>query len=138
MRRFALAGWLCASLVIFNVSPTSPLSVDSVHADDDQPSRAKRKRVKRCVKFDQTLAADQGSITLELDNKCRFDVLCTMRWRVVCDSDDEDSPNRNKRESFELSAGGSYSAVADSVPCGDDGWEVTDVTWTCDTGDEAE
>ena len=101
----------------------SPIATSTAIGEQDQPTRQRKKQVKRCVDFDQTLSADQESITLALDNQCKFEVQCTMSWRVACDADDEDSPNRTKRESFELGTGAAYSAVADAGPCGDDGWQ---------------
>lgn len=91
---------------------------------------AKKKRaIRRCVGYEQEMEED--GLRISLRNECSFDLSCTLSWRVRCDADEPDM-QRRKAEVFTLDEGVSDGAFASAAICGDDGWRVSEVRWSCE------
>jgi hypothetical protein len=88
-----------------------------------------------CTTFDQN---DQGDDRVELTvhNQCTVPLTCSISWRLVC------APASHKRRSVHpstsqlaLSEGATGSAVASAAACGDDGWSIESIEWSCKPDD---
>ena len=91
-----------------------------------------RKSLAECTAFDQ---ADKGDSAVELTihNACTVPVDCAITWRVVC------APESRKRRSVHAGAmklaidpSGKRSTDASAAMCGDDGWSIDTIAWSCE------
>ena len=105
----------------------------SIPAFADAP-RA-RKGVTECTSYEQ---ADSGEdkVELTLHNSCTVPLSCSLSWRVVC------APNSAKRRSTHAGAtklalveGQTASTLASASECGDDGWSIDNIQWSCKPDD---
>jgi hypothetical protein len=89
------------------------------------------KSLAECTTFDQ---ADKGedAVSFTIKSTCTVPIDCSLSWRVVC------APDSKKRRSVHptttklaLAEGGSQSADASASVCGDDGWAIDSVAWSC-------
>ena len=92
---------------------------------------AKPQSVAACTGFDQ---ANKGDDKLEftIKNSCTIPVDCSISWRVVC------SPSSKKRRSVHpstvklaLADNSSQSAEASAAICGEDGFAIDAIQWSC-------
>jgi len=93
--------------------------------------RAKRS-LSACTSFDQ---AEKGEDKVEftIHNTCSIPIDCSVSWRVVC------APESKKRRAshpnlakFAITDGQSQSTEASAAVCGDDGWSIDSVHWSCE------
>ena len=117
MRATRWARWATCALA---VSICVPALADRAH-----------RSVATCARFDQV---DQGDakVAFTIHNTCSIPLDCAMSWRVVC------APDSKKRRSAHpaattvtISDGSSQSAEASAAVCGDDGWVIDSVRWSC-------
>lgn len=117
MRSMSWARWATCALA---------LSL-SLPAAADRHSRS----VSECTTFDQS---DKGedAIAFTIRNSCSVPVDCSITWQVVC------APASKKRRSvhpsttkLSLTSGSTSSADASAAVCGDDSWQIADVSWSC-------
>jgi hypothetical protein len=95
-------------------------------------ARADRNRtVASCTSFDQVEKGDD-KVELTIHNTCTIPLDCAVSWRVVC------APASKSRRAvhpasakFTLSQGGASSAEASATVCGDAGWSIDSVQWSC-------
>jgi hypothetical protein len=87
--------------------------------------------VAACTSFDQT-EKDDAKVEFTIHNTCSIPLDCSVSWRVVCAPDSKKRraahPNAAK---FALIQGAADSALASAVVCGDDGWTIDSVQWSC-------
>ncbi|MEO7736065.1 MAG: hypothetical protein ABIY55_34225 [Kofleriaceae bacterium] len=96
------------------------------------PAIADRARsLAECTSFDQANAGD-AKVAFTIHNTCTIPIDCAVSWRVVC------APDSKKRRTahpssakFALTAGGGDTAEASAAACGDDGWTIDSVQWSC-------
>jgi hypothetical protein len=98
------------------------------------PALADRSRAKSladCTSFDQSNKGD-AAVELTIHNTCAVPIDCKISWRVVC------APDSRKRRSVHpnetrlaLNEGAAQSAEASATICGDDGWAIEAVEWSC-------
>jgi hypothetical protein len=85
-----------------------------------------------CTSFDQ---AEKGEdkVAFTIHNTCSIPIDCLVSWRVVCAPESKtrraSHPNVAK---FTLTDGQSQSAEASASVCGDDGWAIDSVHWSCE------
>jgi hypothetical protein len=121
MRAPRWARWAsCALAVSLNVSICAP----AAFAD-------RARSLADCTTFDQTNTGD-AKVAFTIHNACTIPVDCAVSWRVVC------APESRKRRAvhpssakFALAAGGGDTAEASAAVCGDDGWTIDAVQWSC-------
>lgn len=89
------------------------------------------KSIAECTYFDQT-DKDDDKVELSIKNLCTVPVDCSMSWRVVC------APDSKKRRAvhpasakFALESGATSSKEASAGVCGDDGWAIDSIKWSC-------
>ncbi|MDB4958272.1 MAG: hypothetical protein JWO36_5841 [Myxococcales bacterium] len=118
MRSIRWARWATCALAMFCV----PALADRGHA----------KSLAECTAFEQV---DKSDVTVELSikNTCKMPVACAISWRVVC------APDAKKRRSVHpgatklaLNEGATQSTEASASVCGDDGWAIDSIQWSCE------
>jgi hypothetical protein len=121
MRSARWARWATCALAI---SITMPALADH------------QRSLSSCTSFDQNDKGD-SAVELTIHNKCTIPVDCTISWRVVC------APDSKKRRAIHPSAsklslveGGASSAEASAAMCGDDGWAIEGIEWSCQPNKE--
>jgi hypothetical protein len=72
-------------------------------------------------------------MNLRLSNRCGRDLQCSITWEVACQSEDEP---RKAGSVFDLPAASTDGAYATAASCGDDGWEIRKVRWSCSDPNE--
>ena len=107
------------------------LATPAVTASDaTAQSKGKNKRrinVSRCVKYTQ--ARIKEGISVHLENRCGIELSCGVTWVVRCQS----TPKlpHHAGDSFVLAKAASHLSEATSAACGDDGWEIDRIRWSC-------
>lgn len=89
------------------------------------------KSISDCTYFDQKDKSDDV-VELSVKNLCTVPVDCQMSWRVVC------APESKKRRAvhpsaakFSLQSGDVTNKEASATLCGDDGWVIDSIKWSC-------
>jgi len=95
-----------------------------------------RRSLSDCTFFDQEDQEDD-SVKFTIKNSCTIPVDCAMSWRVVC------APESKKRRNVHatslkvtLESGASDSKQASPAQCGDDGWKIDSISWSCQPNPE--
>jgi hypothetical protein len=90
-----------------------------------------RRTIAACTSFDQV---DRGEdrVAFTIHNGCSMPIDCAVSWRLVC------APDAKKRRASHPGAvklavadGASESTEASAAICGDDGWAIDSVQWSC-------
>lgn len=87
-----------------------------------------RRSAGRCVRYSQKMDRARTGVLMQLRNRCRFPVTCTLEWKLVCAG----SSASVESASLDLARGEAESVHASAAGCGEGDWEVADVRWTCD------
>lgn len=94
------------------------------------------KSIADCTYFDQKDKTDD-TVELSIKNLCTVPVDCSMSWRVVC------APDSKKRRAvhpgsakISLESGGTTAKEASATSCGDDGWVIDSIKWSCQPNNE--
>ncbi len=95
-----------------------------------------KKSLSDCTTFDQKEKGD-AAVELTVKNSCTVPVDCSISWRVVC------APDSKKRRAVHpgssklaLTEGAALSADASASVCGDDGWTIDQIEWSCQPNKE--
>jgi hypothetical protein len=101
-----------------------------VPAMADRPHRPPRS-LAACTSFDQSDTGDDR-VAFTIRNACTIPVDCAVSWRLVC------APDAKKRRAVHprsvklaIADGTSQSTEASASICGDDGWIIDSVQWSC-------
>lgn len=116
----------CALALLALVAICQPAIADR----KKKPKKAKKAPVSVCASFDQIDREDDG-VDLVVGNQCDVKLSCAVSWTLTCAPDTRRAARNPGRSSFALDTGGSQSTLASAGQCGNDGWVIDDVTWTC-------
>ena len=90
-----------------------------------------KKSIADCTSFGQQDKGDD-KVEFTIHNSCTIPVDCSITWRVVC------APESKKRRAVhagaaKLALGNSsmQTAEASAAICGDDGWSIDHIAWSC-------
>lgn len=108
------------------------LAIGATAGAGDLSAKTPKKTIARCVKYSQTKGSDKQSVKVGLRNRCRYAVSCTVEWSVTCDDDADDAPAREQARTVDLDRGNREIISASAAVCGDAGWAVDDIRWTCE------
>ncbi|MBA3821529.1 MAG: hypothetical protein H0X17_21780 [Deltaproteobacteria bacterium] len=97
-----------------------------------EPTREQTKKsLAACTAFDQVDGEDD-TVQFTIHNTCSIPVDCAVSWRLIC------APDTKKRRAahpgaakLTLVSGKSLSAAASAAVCGDDGWTIDQINWSC-------
>ena len=122
MRSRNRARWASCALAL--VSLTAPAVADkSVHKSKGS--------IAECASFDQKDSGDT-SVDFTVTNSCTIKVECSVTWSLTCAPD---SPKHRSRKqqgaSFNLETTEAKTTTASADSCGDAGWSIDDVNWSC-------
>jgi hypothetical protein len=84
--------------------------------------------VGECVRYRQD--QDDGGIGFTLRSSCSADLDCSISWNLRCDGDPAGG-KRQGAQTFFLAAGSTGAAYASADACGDKGWSISQVRWSC-------
>lgn len=108
------------------------LAIGASAGAGDLSAKTPKNKIARCVKYSQKKGADQQSVDVGLRNRCRYNVSCTVEWKVSCEDDDADTPPREQARTVDLDRGAAEIISASAAVCGDGSWAVDDIRWTCE------
>lgn len=117
MRKAPNAGWIACVVALGTMLVASAVSA--------QNKSRKVRAISSCVKYDRTQADD--GLNLNLDNTCDIDVECTMSWTLRCDAGGKHPAS----DTLDITSGQMSTAFASADACGDDGWRISGVKWSC-------
>jgi hypothetical protein len=90
-----------------------------------------KKSIATCATFGQQDKGDD-KVEFTIHNSCTVPVDCSISWRVVC------APESKKRRATHLGAAKLaltnntvQTAEASAAVCGDDGWSIDNIAWSC-------
>lgn len=96
------------------------------------PAAADRKSLATCTSFDQANKGDDA-VSFTIANSCTIPIDCKIEWRLVCAPESKKRravhPNTTK---LSLADGAQQTTDASAAICGDDGWTIDDVAWSCE------
>ncbi len=117
--------WTRGATYALALSLCLPLALPTVAAAESKKSLA------ACTSFAQ---ADKGDDTVQftVHNTCSVPVDCSITWRLVC------APESKKRRAshagaarLSLASNSLQTADASAATCGDDGWSIEAISWSC-------
>ena len=90
-----------------------------------------RRSVAACAVFDQ-VDKDHDKVGFTIRNTCTIPLDCAVSWRLVCAPDSKKRRAEHpSRTTFAVSAGATEGAEASAAVCGDDGWTINAIQWSC-------
>lgn len=92
--------------------------------------KAKKTPVSVCASFDQRDREDEG-VDLVVGNGCDVKLSCNVSWSLTCTPRSGHASRTTDRADFALDTGGTQSTLASPGRCGNDGWVIDDVSWSC-------
>jgi hypothetical protein len=105
--------------------------VASAPASADKQVKRSKGSVGDCASFDQKDSGDT-SVDFTVTNSCTIAVECTVTWSLTCAPD---SPKHRSKKfegaSFTLGTTEAKTTTASADRCGDAGWAIDDVSWSC-------
>ena len=103
-----------------------------IPADLALADERRRRSVSDCTSFSQEDRATEDGVDFSIRNACSMPVSCSLSFTVTC------APESKKRRSrkaashnFDLAADAGITLTASTERCGDDGWSVDDISWSC-------
>ena len=89
------------------------------------------KSIADCTSFGQQDKGDD-KVEFTIQSSCTVPVDCSITWRVVC------APESKKRRAVHAGAAklallnaGAQTAEASAAMCGDAGWAIDNISWSC-------
>ncbi|MBK9031125.1 MAG: hypothetical protein IPL61_07285 [Myxococcales bacterium] len=93
-------------------------------------ARAPRASIADCTSFEQVDRVDE-SVDLVIANTCEVAVACSVSWTVTCAPGTKRAHRHQHGSAFALATTQSQAANASAAVCGNDGWVIDDVLWSC-------
>ena len=122
-------GALCALALAMLCSPAA--------AGPKKPRPKKAKvSIASCTTFDQRDRDDDG-VDLVVANRCDVRLACSVSWSLTCRPATGRSRKSQHGQAFSLVTDSTESTAATPEACGNDGWEIDDVAWSCQPDPEA-
>lgn len=123
MRSTTWARWATCALAISILVPVATADHGS-------------KSIATCTAFGQQDKGDD-KVEFSIHNTCTIPVDCSISWRVVC------APESKKRRAVHpgaakllLADGSMQTAEASAAICGEDGWSIDNISWSCQPNKE--
>lgn len=124
------ARWAACALVLAVVAQPAL-------ADKRKKKVKARTSIAACTSFEQVDRVDD-SVDLVIANSCEIPVACSVSWTVTCAPDSKRTHRHQHGQAFDLASTASQTANASAATCGNDGWVIDDVTWSCQPGAAAD
>jgi hypothetical protein len=121
------ARWASCALALCLAIPT-PLAL----ADEGERKKPSRKTVAECTSFEQTDRETEDGVDFSVRNACSMPVSCSLSWALTCAPASKKSRSRKvDTHAFQLDADNGITLTASTARCGDDGWAIDSITWSC-------
>ncbi len=120
------ARWAACALVLAVVAQPAL-------ADKRKKKVKPRPSIAACTSFEQVDRIDD-SVDLVIANSCEIAVSCSVSWTVTCAPESKRIHRHQRGQAFALASMASQSANASAAVCGNDGWVIDDVVWSCQPG----
>ena len=118
------AGWAACALALAVVPVLATAQPRTPH------KKKPRASVATCALFDQVDREDEA-VDLVIDNRCDAKLACSVSWTLACAPGSRRAQRFARSTTFELDAGAEQATTASAAECGDDGWVIDDVVWSC-------
>lgn len=134
MRSIRRARWASLALALSIALPAQLAAADQKTGGSSGTAAKKKERrsISECTSFDQRDREEEDGVDFMVTNSCSVPVACSMRWTVTCAPE---SKKRRSRKSdshaFSLDASNGITLTASTARCGDDGWSIDDISWSC-------
>jgi hypothetical protein len=132
MRSHTRARWLLAAVVLCSISPSVLADGDDGDKRPQRPKKAPKKSIDECASFQQLDREDEDGVDFSIHSSCDVKLSCGIKWTLVCAPGSKKAKKTREAVAFELEYGASDGATASAGTCGFEGWEITDITWSCD------
>jgi len=120
MRIARWARWATCALAVSICVPAIPALADRA-----------RRSVATCASFDQS-DEHEARVAFTIHNTCSMPLECAVSWRVVCAPESKHRRSAHPAAtSLAISNGTSERTEASAAVCGDDGWVIDSVRWSC-------
>lgn len=133
---FGIARWaLCVCLIAtFHFQISNDYLVAEAHAKPKhrkgKPAKPKRENVRKCMRFHQSLGADEESVDMTLTSHCKSEVACKLEWDVICSLDSNAAPTSKVSRSTSMDLGDTWEQTASANVCDND-WQIGSIRWSC-------
>lgn len=127
--RFGSQGprWVGSALALCSLFVSVTAGADK----DAAPAKKPHASIADCATFVQK-DATETTVEFTVDNSCTVAVECTVTWSVTCAPDSRKKRSKKfEGASFKLGTAEIKTTTADAARCGDDGWAIDDVSWSC-------
>lgn len=98
------------------------------------PKKARGKKsttsVASCTSFDQRDREDEG-VDLVVSSRCEVKLACSVSWSLTCRPAEGKSRRSDHGTAFTLVTDATEVTNVSPAACGNDGWEIDDVVWSC-------
>ncbi|HVV88577.1 MAG TPA: hypothetical protein VHE35_36285 [Kofleriaceae bacterium] len=84
-----------------------------------------------CTSFDQLDRDTDDGVDLVVSNRCDVRLACSVSWSLTCRPAEGKSRRSQHGEAFSLATDATQSTAATIDACGNDGWQIDDVSWSC-------
>lgn len=120
---------LCAVVAMGVAALCAPSAV--ADADNPKPRKPKRQSVADCASFDQRDRADEDGVDFTIASRCEVKLRCGIQWALTCAPGTKQAKKTRQGVAFELENGHSEAVTASATTCGFEGWEISDISWSC-------
>jgi hypothetical protein len=122
MRSLRRARWLTFAIALSFFTPAA--LADS--------TRKKRRSIESCASFDQVDRADEDGVDFVVGNSCDIKLSCGVKWSLTCAPGGKKEKTTRHGAAFELEDGQTGGAEASTSECGNAGWEISNISWSCE------
>jgi hypothetical protein len=91
----------------------------------------KHKPASECTSLGQVEHDDGTGVDLSVASTCDTKMSCGIKWTLTCAPHTKHVKRTQNAVAFDLDTGQSDGTTASSVECGNDAWEISEVTWSC-------
>ena len=122
MRSTRRARWLAFAIALSFFTPAA--LADS--------GRKKRRSIESCASFDQRDRADEDGVDFVVTNSCDIKLACGVKWSLTCGPDTRKEKKTRHGAAYELEDGQTEETEASTTDCGNSGWSISDISWSCE------
>jgi hypothetical protein len=119
--------WLRGTLCVLSLAV---LSSPAVAGPKKGGKKASKVSVASCTTFDQIDHEDAG-LDLVVANRCEIKLACSVSWTLTCQPAAGRSRKSQHGQAFSLATDTSETTSVSAETCGNDGWAIDDVSWSC-------
>lgn len=128
MRSPRRARWPICAVALSLVAVSTSVLADSKSSGKKSPKRT----IAACTSFDQLDRADEDGVDFSITSSCDVTLACGIKWKLTCAPESKKRKTFREAAAFSLPTGTSAGVTASASRCGHDGWEIGEITWSCE------